>query len=278
MREPWKNNNYSREKRHLETYSKMDIDLFIKKNFGIKQNDGSYIFTKNLILLKKAPIIKNGRFIINIKKVYGNFNCSGQGLKTLEGGPIVVGGNFWCSDNPRLTSLKHAPKKIGNIFDCSYCNIKSFKILNKIKFKNLDVSGNNIKTLKGFPSNINGYFKANDNLLKSLEYMPQTVNEADFNDNTLETLYGFKIPVDNDILSFQSEHNNLTNSEIDFVLHHQYDLNKVPKNYHKELLERTVNKNKIDDLKNILWPEELIKSNEVSNSIKSLIGISKYNL
>jgi hypothetical protein len=47
--------------------------------------------------------------------VDGNFSCSKNQLRTLEGSPRVVRGSFWCEGNP-LISLKGAPEVIEGSF------------------------------------------------------------------------------------------------------------------------------------------------------------------
>ena len=240
---PWdirkSSRSYSRDEWHRETYSKQDPEKFLRSNWGVKQEDGSWIITKDLILLKNSPIVKNGKFIVNIKRVERNFNCSGQSLTTLKGGPEYVGGNFWCGSNPRLKSLKHGPKYVGGTYDCSYNNLKSLSSLPDIVFNDLDVSGNKLRHMRSFPSFVKGELNMSENLLETLEGMPQTGKEANFLDNPLRTLYGFKIPLGNDIVRFNGEDdegNRLTGTEIDYVLHQQYDLKKPYKNYYYHLL------------------------------------------
>jgi len=48
-------------------------------------------------------------------KVSGNFYCSRNNLKTLNGSPREVGGSFWCEGNS-LISLEGAPLKVEDFF------------------------------------------------------------------------------------------------------------------------------------------------------------------
>jgi hypothetical protein len=64
-------------------------------------------FSSHIKNLSKIPL----RF----SKVTGDFDCSGLGLKTLEGCPMEVGGTFDCTYN-QLSSLEYAPKKVGGAF------------------------------------------------------------------------------------------------------------------------------------------------------------------
>lgn len=58
--------------------------------------------------------------------VYGHFNCSGLGLKTLKGAPKRVEGDFICSYN-KLKTLDGGPQYVGGNYDCSFANLKSLK-------------------------------------------------------------------------------------------------------------------------------------------------------
>lgn len=64
---------------------------------------------------------------IKFGKVNGNFNISGCFLKTLEGCPTHVEGNFDCSSNKNLESLEGSPKFVGGKYNATSCNIKSLK-------------------------------------------------------------------------------------------------------------------------------------------------------
>jgi hypothetical protein len=282
IEKPWKvKRSYSREELHRETYTKQDPIEFLKKEGGVLQEDGSWVMKRGLILRKNSPIVKNGRFIVKIKRSDFHFNCSGQSLISLEGCPEIVKGNFWCGSNPRLKSLKHGPRIVEGDYCCSYTGITSLRSLKGVEFESLDVEGCKLTSMKSFPKFINGYLNAKYNKFESLEGMPQTKEYADFNGNPLKTLYGFKIPLGSDIVKFSYDEECgciLTNAEIDFVMHQQYDLGKVYKNYHYQLLKRAVNKGFIDDIEKIRWPEKMVKSGKIQNALNSLKSIKKFKL
>jgi hypothetical protein len=54
---------------------------------------------------------------LTFNKVSGSFNCSGNKLTSLKGGPRWVGGYFYCSHN-QLTSLEFSPDYVGDNFWC----------------------------------------------------------------------------------------------------------------------------------------------------------------
>jgi len=280
QKKPWNTKrSYSRDD-SSKRYSNQDPEKFMISNSGVKQSDGSWIIKRNLILLRKSPIVKNGRFIVKIKRVEGNFNCSGQGLKTLEGGPEYVGGSFWCGSNPSLRSLKHGPKYVGRIYECSYNGLTSLKHLPEELNGDFEAAGNKFTTMKGFPSYIKGEFDMTGNKLESLEHMPQTDGEACFLDNPLKSLYGFKIPTKSGIVRFSDELNTLTGSEIGFTLHMQYDLEKTYKNYHDQLFKYIIkkwNKESLNDIEQIIWPEGFLNEKR-RNVIESKKGLQKFNI
>jgi len=102
---------------------------------------------------------------IKFGKVNGNFNISGCFLKTLEGCPTYVGGNFDCSNNKNLESLEGSPKFVGGNYNASSCNIKSLKGIS-----------NNIGKLRheGWQEHVNGNgvlnLSFNENLMDLIDF------------------------------------------------------------------------------------------------------------
>ena len=60
-----------------------------------------------------------GKLPIRFNKVTGNFNCSHNELKNLEGTPRWIDGYFSCVNN-KLTSLEFGPEYVGNDFVCNF--------------------------------------------------------------------------------------------------------------------------------------------------------------
>jgi hypothetical protein len=50
------------------------------------------------------------------EKIDGNFNCSDTLIRNLIGGPKMVGGDYRCNTNPNLDSLEGAPLVVGGNF------------------------------------------------------------------------------------------------------------------------------------------------------------------
>ena len=83
--------------------------------------------------------------------------------------------DFDCSDNPKLKSLEGAPKEVSGDFDCSTNNLTSLKgspekVGMKIAAGGDFVCSNNykLKSLEGCPKEINGDFYCVNNNIKSL--------------------------------------------------------------------------------------------------------------
>lgn len=135
-----------------------------------------------------VSIIENRIFKLPIKfgTVTGDFNCKGNGLKTLKGSPKFVGGSFNCSDN-ELTSLNNGPDYVGGSYFCQE---------------------NNLVTLKGCSIEIVGRFNCALNKLTSLKYGPKRVGKSYFaNHNKLVSLLGSPIHIGG---SFHAEANLLS--------------------------------------------------------------------
>jgi len=113
---------------------------------------------------------------IKIKIIHGSFNCSEQKLKSLEGCPEKVDGDFYCSHNDNLTSLKGAPKEVGDDFNCKWCNLKSLKYAPKKVGGNFNCNENNLIDLEGSPKIIEGNFNCSHNKLETLKGGPEFVD------------------------------------------------------------------------------------------------------
>jgi len=89
--------------------SKSDIDSLCKKyrisNYTINE-DGTVDVDGNVILYASYYVDKLTKLPLKFGKVSGDFLCTHQELKTLEGCPKWVGGDFTCSFNKLTTSTK----------------------------------------------------------------------------------------------------------------------------------------------------------------------------
>lgn len=159
-----------------------EVSILIKNvyycpvNFNIA--NGNFIWhLSDLRSMKNLPKIVNGNLIIasnDIKSfkdcqttiVTGQFNCSGNklenliggplktgdyiaincGLKSLEGAPDEINGDFLVNNN-NLTSLEWAPRKVRGLFDCSNNKVDWKDIIqlrgvaNKINYQGNNLTG-----------------------------------------------------------------------------------------------------------------------------------------
>lgn len=273
---PWNTKRSFSRDDATKRYSQQDPEQFLRSNWGVKQDDGSWIINHSLILRKKSPIVKNGRFIVKLKRINGNFNCAGQGLVTLEGGPEYVEGNFWCGSNP-LKNLKHGPKYVGGIYDCAECYLTSLKSLELTEIHDeLNVSYNKLTSLKSLPRLIHGDLYAEHNKLTSFKDMPVVKKDIHAGHNPFETLKGL-IFADDSIVDFGSflEHR-LTKTESDFGNIMIAD-NKRYVNYHDMLFKYAVKKEAYEDIKEIKWPDNFWTTKR-KNLISSKQAVAKFRL
>ena len=98
--------------------------------------------------------------------VSGNFVCSDNKLKTLEGSPQTVGGYFSCYNNS-LKTLEGCPQTVGGRFNCYF---------------------NELVSLEGSPQTVNGNFLCFGNELKDLEYFPEVSGNVYIKGNTVYLL------------------------------------------------------------------------------------------
>jgi hypothetical protein len=93
---------------------------------------------------------------VAFEAVYGDFDCSNNSLKTLQGAPIVVG-SFNCRSN-HLITLMGAPKSVAGSFSCS---------------------NNRLLSLEGAPVKVGGHFNCYDNPdLQSLKGISQELGKT----------------------------------------------------------------------------------------------------
>lgn len=109
-----------------EDFNKIeDICKFYKiNNYKIDKNGtidvtGSIFLSSRLSNLTKLPL--------KFGKVDGDFYCDDNNLRTLEGCPYFVGGDFSCSLNRKLSSFIGCPETIDGFFFSNYTNIRTFE-------------------------------------------------------------------------------------------------------------------------------------------------------
>jgi hypothetical protein len=123
---------------------KYGIENYTINNNGLVDVDGNVNLTNRK--LDKIPL--------NFGAVTGDFRCSDNQLRTLEGCPTDVNGHFKCFDN-QLTTLEGSPIKVGGSFYCS---------------------GNQLISLEGCPTEVRGSFYCRDNQLRTLKGISERID------------------------------------------------------------------------------------------------------
>ncbi len=122
--------------------SKYNIKNYTINDDGTVDVEGNVIFNRNRIT--KLPL-KFGH-------VSGNFLCAECDLRTLEGAPTYVGGNFSLYYNAGLRSLKYSPLYVGGEFDCTCCGLKDLVgIENTTIIGDFNFTMNDIYTFDNLP-------------------------------------------------------------------------------------------------------------------------------
>ncbi|HCJ8467986.1 TPA: hypothetical protein NV714_001715 [Escherichia coli] len=136
------------------------------KNYTIRRN-GIVDIHEFFILkgnIKKLPIQ------FGISSGYA-FSCAKSKLKTLEGCPYKVMGNFVCVES-ELTSLKGCPKYVGEDFRCYNNKLISLNYCPEIIYENFICNNNNLICLKGGPRIVYRHYICRDNKLESFNGLP----------------------------------------------------------------------------------------------------------
>jgi hypothetical protein len=142
-----------------------------------------YRLTKKKTIVGDDTIILSNMHIgefpefINFAHINGGFHCDNSDITSLRGCPRLVQGSFFCSKNPlKSSSLVGGPQQVIGTYAASNCGLESlegiaFKIeealyidsnsLHSLEFipkevGDLYMTGNQIQSLKHFPTNIYG--------------------------------------------------------------------------------------------------------------------------
>jgi len=184
------------EKNRDKILKLQQFEKWFKKNeFKLIWNEQAQGYDSNTNINMFHLDLKLNIIPIQFNIIRGNFDCSYNQFKSLEGSPKEVEGYFNCSNNKlillkgslkevekdfdcsfnNLKSLEGCPEKIGRDFYCEYNNLTSLKGCLKIIKGNFDCSHNNLKSLKECPKEIKGNFNCIFNKLISLEGSPEKV-------------------------------------------------------------------------------------------------------
>lgn len=154
--------------------SKLQLKFIVEK-YRIKMDYGSFVIRDDgLIDVNGNVKICNTnlqRLPLKFGKVYGDFLCNSNKLKTLKGCPEFVGGDFNCSNN-NLKSLKDGPAEVIGDYSCQE---------------------NDLINLEGCPNEIKGNFNAFLNQLITLNGGPEKILKSCYlHHNNLTSLKGPK--------------------------------------------------------------------------------------
>ena len=97
-------------------------------NNWVRNSDRSYDIHGHLSygeLRNLNWVIRDGRFTVRFRNVFGSFNCEMCGLITLKGGPKYVAGVFECNYN-YLKNLLWAPKYAESL-SCNYNQLNTLR-------------------------------------------------------------------------------------------------------------------------------------------------------
>jgi hypothetical protein len=97
------------------------------------------------------------------------FDCSGNSLTSLEGGPQSVGKDFNCSNNT-LTSLEGGPQSVGKDFNCS---------------------NNTLTSLEGAPQTVGGYLYCSGNPISEIA-ITNVIRRMSYRNVSLEQAVSFR--------------------------------------------------------------------------------------
>jgi hypothetical protein len=131
------------------------------------------------LIFSRHPIKKFPEYI-RFAHINGGFHVDNCGLETLEGGPNLIQGSFFCSNNPLKTSgLKGGPEQVIGSYAASNCGLE---------------------TLEGMATNVEDAIYLNDNDLYSLEFLPKRIKAALYvSGNPIGTLDNFPTTVEGDL-------------------------------------------------------------------------------
>lgn len=137
-------------------------------------NISDYIINDDLSVDVNGDVDLSNRRLYKIPikfgRINGNFYCSYNKLKSLDGCPTIVECDFDCSNN-ELTSLDGCPIHIGGMFNCRYNKLIS--LVNGPKYVGVHylVDNNEITSLYNFKCNIGKNFYCRNNKLPPEIYL-----------------------------------------------------------------------------------------------------------
>ena len=112
--------------KYLKLYENFDYIKLICRKYELDRytinQDGSVDVNADVKLTHKLEY----KIQLKFGKVLGFFDCGNNLLTSLKGCPVEVGGYFRCSQNKKLTTLIDGPKKVGDAYFATNCNLMDF--------------------------------------------------------------------------------------------------------------------------------------------------------
>ncbi len=163
--------DYKSKKQVLDNLLKLEKGIYIDIN---KINSGIYNSSFNINKLNLEDDLMFMR-VLGIDKVNGDFNCSNNNnLRSLRGGPKIVEKRYDCSDC-NLISLEGCAEEVGSFYCYNNKNLKSLKGGPKIVGGYYECSRCGLESLEGCAEEVSGFNCCNNRNLESLKYGPNIV-------------------------------------------------------------------------------------------------------
>jgi hypothetical protein len=161
------------------------------KNYSINEDgsidvEGDVYLSNGGYALDSEDAIKLNQLPLKFGRVSGDFNCSYNQLKSLEGSPREVGGKFNCNNN-QLTTLEGGPKVVGDFF-CSNNKLTSLEGSPKEVYR-FYCSNNQLTSLEGAPREVGGDFFCKNNKIWSFIGPEGIGGYFDCGNNPIELIY-----------------------------------------------------------------------------------------
>ena len=158
----------------IYVYYSLEDNKLIKYKMCYKDNSIACLANTHFVWFD----LKSGNKTEPPERVEQFFDCGFcNNLKSLEGSPREVGGDFYCCSN-NIASLKGSPEKVGGNFICSGCNnlISLEGSPREVVGDFICYSCHNLTSLEGAPVNVGGGFDCENCFnLPSLEGCPKKI-------------------------------------------------------------------------------------------------------
>ena len=142
------------------TYEQLGLESTKMKNVG-----GRWNYDGDIDLSAKTNPITNTRFNeipIPFGEIVGSFICTGMNLTSLNNAPTSVGDKFDCSGN-KLESLQGGPKKAKN-YICKQSELKTLSGGPTEVTSTFDCNGNRLDSLVGGPTKVGFAYRLDGNI------------------------------------------------------------------------------------------------------------------